>query len=79
MWVGWEELILDPYHLPASGLSLVCLTEMAEGPRCKQKNARPLEAQVQVPSLCRPKQVNEDDEYEYILSVEMGSREEWGQ
>ena len=51
---------------------------MAEGPRCKQKNARPLEAQVQMPSLCRPKQVNEDDEYEYILSVETGSREELG-
>lgn len=47
---------------------------MAEGPKCKQKNARPLEAQVQLPSLCRPKQVNEDDEYEYILSVETGSR-----
>lgn len=49
---------------------------MAEGPKYNQKNARPLEAQV--PSPCRPKPVNEDDEYEYILSVEMRSRDESG-
>lgn len=35
-----------------------------------------MEAQARVLSPCRPKPVNEDDEYEYILSVEMGSREE---
>lgn len=51
---------------------------MAEGPKYNQKNARPLEAQARVPSPCCPKPVNEDDEYEYNLSMEMGSREELG-
>ena len=49
---------------------------MVEGPKYNQKNLKPMEAQARVLSPCRPKPVNEDDEYEYILSVEMGSREE---